>query len=170
MNNQRFRLVRGLLAIAALALLSERAWAVYYSLAPSKDEWGLKYEVAVEDAGSDMVIIRFTLADEGRLKPVHSVSLSVLDKQNSSPKSRRYNVVGRLELKATSDGKRVGVIQLRKDLVELANLQVLTQRVDGKFQSAGAAYYDIPLAKHLKEAGPPAVASPLPPALGKVKE
>jgi hypothetical protein len=78
--------------------------------------------------------------------------------------------VGRLEFKTTADGKRVGTIGLRKDLIDLGNLQVLTQRVDGKVQSAGAAYYDIPLAKALKESASPAVASPLPPASGRVKK
>ena len=169
MSNRHFRWVRGLLAVVAFALMAERAGAIYYSLGPSKDEWGLKYDVAVEDAGADMVTVRFTLADEGRLKPIHSVSLSVLDKQNSTPNSQRYKVVGRLEFKTTSDGMRVGEIQLRKDLVELGNLQVLTQRVDGKFQSKGAAYYDIPLAKHLHDSGEPSVASPLPTASGNIK-
>ncbi len=170
MRKQRFRWAAGLLVIAVLALVSERAWAIYYSLPASKDEWGLKYDVTVEDAGPGMVTVRFTLLDEGRLKPVHSVSLSVHDKKNSTPQAQRYRVVGRLEFKTTPDGKRVGEIQLPKDQVDLGNLQVLTQRVDGKFQSKGAAYYDIPLAKHLKDAGAPAVASPLPPASGGVKK
>lgn len=170
MSNQRIRFGAGLLAVAALALTSESACAIYYSLGPSKDEWGLKYEVAVEDAGAGMVTVKFTLLDEGRLKPVHSVSLSVLDKQHSTANARRFNVVGRLEFKTTPDGKRVGQIKLRKDQVDLGNLQVLTQRVDGKFQSAGAAYYDIPLAKHLNDADSPAVASPPPSASGSVKK
>lgn len=169
MSNRHFQWVSGLLAVVVLTLLAERAWAIYYSLGPSKNEWGLKYDVSVEDAGADMVTVKFTLVDEGRLKPIHSVSLSVLDKQNSTPNSQRYNVVGRLEFKTTSDGKRVGEIRVKKDLVELGTLQVLTQRVDGKFQAKGAAYYDIPLAKHLHEPGSPAVASPLPPASGRVK-
>ena len=160
----------GLLVVAALALTAERCWAIYYALGPSMDEWGLKYDVDVEDAGSDMVTVKFTLIDEGRLKPIHSVSLSVLDKAKSSPASKRYTVKGRLEFKTTADGKRVGRIQLRKQEVDLANLQVLTQRVDGKFQSAGAAYYDIALAEHLNETDSPAVASPLPPASGRVKK
>ena len=117
-----------------------------------------------------MVTVKFTLVDEGRLKPIHSVSLSVLDKQKSSPNSKTYKVVGRLEFKTTSDGKRVGEIRLKKDLVELGNLQVLTQRVDGKFQARGAATYDIPLAKHLHEPGSRDVASPLPPASGRVRK
>jgi hypothetical protein len=159
----------GLLAVVVLVLIAERAWAVFYPLGPSKDEWGLKYDVAVEDAGADMVTVKFTLVDEGRLKPIHSIRLSVLDKQNSSPNSKTYKVIGRLEFKATSDGKRVGTIRLKKDLIELGNLEIITQRVDGKFQARGAATYDIPLAKHL-EPGSPAVASPLPPTSDGVRK
>lgn len=170
MRNRQVRWVMSVLTVLALALVAERAWAVYYPLGPSKDEWGLKYDVAVEDAGPDMVTVKFTLIDEGRLKPIHSVSLSVLDKQYSSPNSKTHKVIGRLEFKTTSDGKRVGAIKLRKDSVELGNLKVLTQRVDGQFQSKGAAYYDIPLVKYLNEPGSPAVASPLPSASGRVKK
>ena len=170
MSFQRFRSAIGLMAFAVVALVSGRAWAIYFALGPSKDEWGLKYHLEVEDAGSDMLTVKFTLADEGRLKPIHSVSLAVLDKKNSSQASQRYDVKGRLELKPTADGKRVGKIQFRKELADQAIIRVLTQRVDGRFQSAGAAYYDIPLAKHLKEAASPAVASPVPPVSGRVKK
>jgi len=149
----------GLLSVAVLALLAGKAWAIYYALGPSKDEWGLKYNVEVEDTGADMVNIKFTLADEGRLKPVHSISLAVLDKQHSSPGSHRYDVKGRLDMKPAAEGKRVGQMQLRKELADQAILRVLTQSVGGKFQSAGAAYYDIPLAGHLKDSASPGVAS-----------
>ena len=94
----------------------------------------------------------------------------MLDKKNSSQASQRYDVKGRLELKPTADSKRVGKIQFRKELADQAIIRVLTQRVDGRFQSAGAAYYDLPLAKHLKEAASPAVASPVPPVSGRVKK
>ena len=37
--------------VAAVTLLtSGRSWAVYNVLGPSKDEWGLKYDVQVSDA------------------------------------------------------------------------------------------------------------------------
>ena len=38
MSIQRFRLAIGLMAFAAVALISGRAWAIYFALGPSKDE------------------------------------------------------------------------------------------------------------------------------------
>jgi hypothetical protein len=167
MSMQRFRLATGLLVVAVVALISQQAWAIYYALAPSKDEWGLKYSVEVEDAGGDMVTVKFTLKGEGRLKPIHSISLATLDKQHSSQNSHRYDVRGKFELKSAADGNRVGQMQIPKNQADQAISRVLTQRVDGKFQSSGAAYYDIPLSKHRSEE--PGLASPLP-STGKVKK
>jgi len=155
MCNRFPRLATGLLAFAVVALLSGKAWAVYYPLGPSNDDWGLKYSVAVEDAESGMVTVTFTLESDGRLKPVHSISMQVRDKQNSSSAT----VKGRLELKPTADGKRVGRMKIRKDEADRAVLQVLTQTFDGRFQAAPARYYDIPLAKHLEKSASPGVAS-----------
>ena len=36
-----------------MLLMSGRSWAIYNVLGPSKDEWGLKYDVQVNDAGGD---------------------------------------------------------------------------------------------------------------------
>lgn len=163
MSSQRRRVMKFGLAFAITTLIAGQAWAIYYALAPSKDEWGLKYDVEVEDAGADMVTVKFTLADEGRLKPIHSVSLAVLDKQYSSQNSHRYDVKGKFDIKPAGDGKRAGQMQIRKDQADQAIIRVLTQRVNGKFQSAGAAYYDIPLSKHLDDGGSIGVASPLAP-------
>ncbi|MDZ4817964.1 MAG: hypothetical protein SGJ20_03220 [Planctomycetota bacterium] len=165
MSNRFSRVALGLFVVAAIALLAQQAWAVYFALGPSKDEWGLKYDVAVEDAGNDMYDVTFTLADEGRLKPIHSISLAVFDKQSSSQSGKTYEVKGKFALKPTADGKRAGTMQVRKDQAEQAILRVLTQRVDGKFQSAGAAYYEIPLAKILKGTTSPGIASPPVPAV-----
>lgn len=170
MSIRRFRLACGLVAVAVITLLAGQAWAIYYALAPSNDEWGLKYEIAVEDAGKDLVTVKFTLADEGRLKPIHSVSLAVLDKQYSSPTSKRYDVKGKFELKPAGDGKRVGQMQIRKDQADQAIVRVLTQRVNGQFQSKGAAYYDIQLSKHLEGGSSFGLASPPAATSGKLKK
>ena len=163
MSISRFRAATVSLAVAIVLLIAGQTWAIYYALAPSKDEWGLKYDISVEDAGPDMVTVKFTLSGEGRLKPIHSVSLAVLDKQHSSQNSHRYDVKGKFDLKPAGDGSRAGQMQIRKDQADQAIIRVLTQRVNGKFQSAGAAYYDIPLAKHLQGTSSIGVASPLTP-------
>jgi hypothetical protein len=71
MSNRLLRVATGVFVV--MALLPGLCWAVYYELGPSKDEWGLKYDVAVSDADDDKATIAFTVADEGRLKPFHSV-------------------------------------------------------------------------------------------------
>jgi hypothetical protein len=161
------RLATGILVVAAMALMSGRCWAIYYGLGPSKDEWGLKYDVEVRDAGSDTLTVVFTLADEGRLKPFHSIELIAFSKQADSQGRRSYDVKAPFELKPTQDGRRAGQVQVRKEFLDRAKIRILTRMVDGKRQPSGGAYYDIPIAKYLNKA--PAVASPLsPPSKSKV--
>ncbi len=152
------RLATGLFVVAALVLMSDRCWAIYYGLGPSKDEWGLKYDVAVNDADGDMVTVEFTLAKEGRLKPIHSINLVAFSKQTDSQGGRSYDLKERIELKPTKDGRRAGQVRIRKEFVDRAKFRILTLTIDGKRQQSGA-YYDIPLNKFLNKA--PAAASPV---------
>jgi hypothetical protein len=157
--------------VAAMALTSSQCWAVFHGLAPSKDDWGLKYDVAVSDAGSDKLSVTFTLADQGRLKPIYSIHLVAFSKQTDSQGGRSYDAKLPVELKPTGDGKRAGQVQISKELASRALFRILTLTVDGKRQTAGAAYCDIPLKKFLDkpQAAPPEVASPLtPPSKSKV--
>lgn len=145
------RVATGLLIVAALVLMADRCWAIYHGLGSSKDEWGLKYDVEVSDAGGDMVTVVFTLADEGRLKPIHSIDLVAFSKQTDSQGGRSYDAKERVELKPTKDGRRAGQVQIRKDLADRAKFRVLTLTVNGKRQQSGS-YYDIPLKKFLNNA------------------
>ena len=158
------RLAAGILVVAAMVLMSGRSWAIYYGLPPSKDEWGLKYDVAVHDADGDKLTVVFTLADEGRLKPIYSIDLVAFSKQTDPQGGRSYDVKAPIELKPTEDGKRTGQVQIRKEFVARAKIRIITHMVDGKRQPSGGAYYDIPIAKYLNKS--PAAASPLaaPPA------
>ena len=78
------RLATGMLVVAAIVLMSGRSWAIYNGLGPSKDEWGLKYDVEVNDADGDTLTVVFTLADEGRLKPFYSIELVAFSKHGQS--------------------------------------------------------------------------------------
>ncbi len=153
------RLATGMLIVAALVLMPGRCWAIYYGLGPSKDEWGLKYDVEVHDAGGDTLTVVFTLADEGRLKPCYSIELVAFSKQADNQGRRSYDAKAPIELKPTQDGRRAGEVQIRKEFADRAKIRILTRMVDGKRQPSGGAYYDIPIAKYLNKA--PAVASPL---------
>ena len=151
-------LATGILVLAAIVLMSGRCWAIYHGLGPSKDEWKLKYDVEVNDADGDKLTVVFTLADEGRLKPFYSIELIALSKQTDSQGGRSYDVKAPLELKATKDGRRVGQVRIRKEFADRAQIRILTLTVDGRRQTAGAAYYDIPLKKYLDKT--PAIAAP----------
>jgi hypothetical protein len=152
------RLAMGVLVVAAVALMSDRGWAVYYELGPSNDEWKLKYDVEVNAADGDMLNVVFTVADEGRLKPIYSITVVAFSKQMDSSGGRSYDVQAPIELKTTKDGQRAGQVRIRKEFVDRAKIRILTLTVDGRRQTSGAAYYDIPLKKFLNKA--PAVASP----------
>ena len=157
------RVATGLLVVAALVLMSGRSWAIRNGLGPSKDEWKLKYDVAVHDAQGDKATVVFTLADEGRLKPIYSIDLVAFSKQTDNQGGRSYDVMVPIELKPTEDGKRVGEVQIRKEFVGRAVIRIITLTVDGKRQPSGGAFYDIPIAKYLNSspaAPSPAVASP----------
>lgn len=159
MNFRFSRFTTGVLVIAAIALMASHCWATFYRLGPSTDEWGLKYDVEVSDAGGDMLTVVFTLADEGRLKPIHSIELIALSKQTDSQGGHSYDAKEHFEFKSTADGKRAAQVKIRKQLADRATFRILTQTVDGKKQTAGAAHYSIPLKKYLDNA--PAQDSPI---------
>lgn len=154
----------GLLVVATMVLTSERSWAIRFALGPSKDEWKLKYDVAVYDSDGDKVTVVLTLADEGRLKPIYSIDLVAFSKQTDNQGGHSYDATVPIELKTTQDGKRAGQAQIRKEFVNRAKIRIITLTVDGKRQPSGGAFYDIPIAKYLNKvpaAASPATASPL---------
>jgi len=145
------RLAKGMLVVAVMVLMSERGWAIRQGLGPSKNEWGLKYDVAVADADGDKLTVVFALADEGRLKPFYSVDLVAFSKPDSGG-SRTYDFNEPIKLKPGDDGKRVGQGQIPKKFLERAQIRIITLTVDGKRQPSGGAFYDIPIAKYLNKA------------------
>src|SRR5262249_44807541 len=97
MNFQCSRLATLVLVVAAVVLMPGLSWAVFYALGPSKDEWGLKYDVEVNAADGDKLNVLFTLADEGRLKPIYSATV-VAFSNPSSDGARSYLVNAQFDL------------------------------------------------------------------------
>lgn len=153
-----------LVAVAVL-LMPSRSGAHWYELDPSKDEWGLKYEGAVNAAGGDKLNVSFTLADPGRLKPIHSVFVMALSNPERNG-SRTYLVKEAIPMKPDKDGKLMGQVEIGKEFANRAVIRIFTYTVDGRSHktgpTAGARYYDIPLHKFLKKA--PLAAAPQSPA------
>jgi len=159
MSNRISRRAIGMLAVAIVLLTAAQSYAVFFPLGPSKNEYGLKYDVQLTEAGGDMVTVAFTLIDEGRLKPVYSYTVTALRPTGGG--SFAYDVKSKIALQPTADGKRAGQVRIRREFLGKATIRVLTLSVDGKHQSAGAAYYDIPLNRFtIKPAAPTTAASP----------
>jgi len=150
MNTFSSRLATGLLIIAAVALMPSRSWGVFYLLALSSDDWKVKFDVKVSAADGDTLNIALTVVDEGRLKPIHSITVVAFSRQTDSQGGRSYDVKAPFELKPTDDGLQAGQVQIGKEFADRAMIRILTLNVDGKRQTAGAAYYDIPLSRFMK--------------------
>jgi hypothetical protein len=148
------RLATGVLVVAAVVLMSSHSGAHWYDLGPSKDEWGVKYQGEVDAANGDKLNVRFTLADQGRLKPIHSVFVMALS--NADGRGGTYVLKTPITMKPTADGKLTGEVAVGKEFANRAMIRIFTYTVDGRSQMkgpmAGARYYDIPLRKFLKKA------------------
>ena len=70
-----------LLATVAFVWTSGRAWGIGFYLGETKEELKLKYDVVVHNHGDERVTVEFTLADEGRLKPLDEVQFLILAKE-----------------------------------------------------------------------------------------
>jgi hypothetical protein len=142
----------GLFVVIAVVLMASRSWAHWYALGPSKDEWGLKYDGEVDAAKGDKLIVRFTIAGQGRLKPIHSVVVMAFSNSNRSG----TNLVKEpIEMKPTKEGNLTGQVEVGKEFADRAVIRIFTLTVDGRSQmagsTAGARYFDIPLKKFLKK-------------------
>lgn len=158
----RFRFtpsMMGVLAVTAVILLTSRCWAHWYDLGTSKDEWRLKYNGEMEAAHGDKLSFRFTIADQGRLKPIHSVYVMAFSNPDHTG---RQLVKTPITMKPTEDGKLTGQGEVGKEFANRAVIRIFTLTVDGRSQmagpTAGARYYDIPLKNFQKK--PPMAASP----------
>ena len=145
------RLATAVLVLAAVVLMSGRSWAIYYELGPSKDEWGLKYEGQVTATNDGKLNVSFTLADQGRLKPIHSVHIFAMTNPNPDG-SRTYLLKAGMPMKPTQDGKQTGQLQISRDVANFAVVRIFSYTVDGQPQKQGVRYYDIPLRKLVKKA------------------
>lgn len=116
----------------------------------------MKYDVEVTATSEDKLNILFTLADEGRLKPLYSATLVAFSNPGYDG-GRSYLVNAPLVLKPNKQGKLAGQAQISKEFIDRAQIRILTLSVDGKRQTAGAASYYIPLKRFLNKA--PAAAS-----------
>lgn len=152
MSTRTTRVATGVLFALTLVLMVRQAWAVFYPLPPSQDDWQMKYEVEVRPVDDRTLDVAFTLADDGRLKPIYSITIVAFSRQTDSQGGRSYDLKAPIKLQLTEDGQRAGQVRIPRGFEDRALIRILTQTVDGQPQTAGARYYDLPLKKFLNAA------------------
>jgi len=143
----------GSLVVAVLVLSAGRAAGIGFVLSETKDELKLKYDVAVQDHQSGRVTIVFTLADEGRLRPLDAVKFSIPSQKKESDGSYYYDLVIAVDMVATGNGTRVGRVHLLKEWAERGEISLDTHALDGKTDPLTRLHHRIPIADYMK---PPA--------------
>jgi len=120
-----------------------------FELKETKEELKLDYTVEATDSnGGGRMSVVFTLADEGRIKPITSVEFAVPSKDGSG----YYDVVVTLS-PFERDGKKVYVMQLTRDLAERGEIDLKTNTMDGK-RMLNWGYHRVVLEKYAKAAKP----------------
>lgn len=107
----------------------------------------MKFDVKVTATAGDKMNVLFTLADEGRLKPVYTVTLVAFSDPDYDG-SRTYLAQTPMAMKPTKEGSLMGQAQISKEHIDRAQIRILTLTVAGKRQNVAASYY-IPLKRFL---------------------
>jgi len=137
------------MAVAAIVLAANLAWAEGFGLGETKEQLKLDYEVSVVDHGTGRVTVTLTIADEGRLKPLRSVDLNFPSKDKH--KDGGYMVDLSLSLATEKvDGKLLVRVHLKRELAERAEIDLNTLSLDGKQEALTWYYHPIPIAEYIK--------------------
>ena len=109
----------------------------------------MKYEVTVQDHKTGRVTVVFTLADEGRLKPLDEVQLVIPAQEKNEDGSRWMDLVVSIDMVKSDDDKRVGRVHLLKQLAERAAIQLNSHSMDGNMDGFTRLHHSIPIAKYM---------------------
>ena len=139
--------------IVVIAIPSSFALAMGFQLGESKEELKLEYDLSVYDHDTGRVTIRFSLIDEGRLKPINSVDLSIPSKEKHDGGGFKSDLTMSMALRQDGD-KQVGRVHIRKDWAERAEIQIKTGHFDGKQEPLTWYYHSIPLKELVARAKP----------------
>lgn len=146
-----------LIVLAALVITSSPAWGIGFVLGESKEELELEYDLSVKDHGTGRVTLVFTLADEGRLKPLDDVQLTIPAQKKNKYGGRWMDLVVSIEMTKTDGGKRVGRVHILKEWAERAEIWLNTHTFDGKIDPLTRLHHVIQAADYIKN--PPAEAA-----------
>ena len=139
------------LALLAVLLSTSIALGLGVEIGQSKDELGLKYELAATVHDSTRVTVQLTITDQGKLKPLDSVSLDI----PSSDKSGYFDLA--VAMATTNiDGNLVATAHLSRELADRAEIRLKTHSSpDGGPRSDRSWYYfSIPVKDAIRAAQP----------------
>jgi hypothetical protein len=149
-----------LVAAVVVSWTAGRASGIGFYLGETKEELKLKYDVVVHDHGDGRVTIEFTLADEGRLKPLDEVQFYIQAKQPDKGGGYAADLLVSIDMvKTEGGGKRVGRVEILNELAERAEIVLNTHTLDGKTDLSTRLHHAIPIAKYMKSAAPAAPAA-----------
>ncbi len=107
--------------IALLGLAVNVAWGLGFQLSETKEQLGLKYEVSAVTHESGRVTITLTIVDQGKLKPLDSVSLYIPSNDKSG-----YSDLSVALATEDVDGKLLASAHLSRELAERAEIHLQT--------------------------------------------
>lgn len=158
MNIRFARLATAMLVAAAVLVTSGRSWAIYNVLPQSKDEWGMKYDIEVNDTGRDTVTVVLNVADEGRLKPLYRIELISMNPEADNQGGHAYDVKTIIKLQKTEDGRLVGQAEMPRKFVNTAQMRLMSDHFDNQPQH-WLVNYEVPIRRFLDKSPAP-IASP----------
>lgn len=137
------------LVLAVVFLSTSLACALWLELGETKEQLKLKYDVSLVDHGTGRVTAKLTLDDEGRLKPVFEVRLTISGTDGT----------GRPDLSLPlaiirEDGKQFVEVHLKRELAQRAVIQLMTSGLDGKIEPLNSYYHNIVIADYMKNREP----------------
>ncbi len=139
----------------AVLTAAQAIWAAGVILSETKEQLKLQYEVAVTEVISGRISVTFTLADEGRLKPITGVHLYIPAEKAEKNSGRYADLYVPLAMK-TVGGKQIVDFELSQEWARRAEIQLITLTFDGKQGAPGqrtvpSYLYSIPLAKYVAD-------------------
>ena len=139
--------------VAVLAIPASTALAIGFELGASKEDLRLSYEVTVYDHDTGRVTVTFRLEDDGRLKPLSSIDLSIPSKEKHTGGGYKSDLSISMAVRQ-EDNKQVARVHIRKDWAERAEIRLKTGHLDGKQAVATWYYHAIPLKEIVARAKP----------------
>jgi len=131
-------------AVVALVIPTSSTLAMGLVLGDSKEKLRLKYDVSVFDHDTGRVTVTFSLEDEGRLKPIDSIDLSIPSKEKHTGGGYKSDLT--ISMATRKEGnKQVARVHIRKDWAARAEIQLKTGYLDGKQEAMTWYSHSIPL-------------------------